>query len=246
MTHLAPVARVLPTRHWLVVVAATLVCACSANADAPREVQQSAHAVAGKTFPAPAADIPLAAAPGKESIAVFAGGCFWGVEGVFEHVKGVTHVESGYSGGSAGNADYGSVSSGTTRHAESVLVTFDPAQVSYGTLLQVFFGVAHDPTQHNRQGPDIGPQYRSELFVRDAEQARIAHAYIAQLDAAKVFSQPIATAVSTFQAFYPAEKHHQDYMRRNPRDAYIVYNDAPKLTALQRRLPQLYRAAWSD
>jgi len=189
-------------------------------------------------IPAPKIDAPAA---GKSETAVFAGGCFWGVEAVFEHVKGVTDAVSGYAGGKSGSASYETVSSGDTGHAESVRVTFDPSRVSYGQLLQVFFSVAHDPTQLNRQSPDVGPQYRSEIFTTNAQQARVAKAYIAQLDAAKVFQAPIVTRVEPLPAFYPAEAHHQDYLRLHPDQPYIVYNDAPKLVHLKAMFPKLYR-----
>ena len=191
-------------------------------------------------LPDPATDV--AAAPAQaDQVAVFAGGCFWGVEAVFEHVRGVKDVVSGYAGGDRRTAKYRVVGSGTTGHAESVRVTYDPAQVSYGTLLKVFFSVAHDPTQLNRQGPDRGPQYRSEIFTTSAEQARVAKAYIAQLEAAKAFDRPIVTRVEPLRGFYPAEDYHQDYLRLHPDEPYIVYNDLPKLAALEARFPALYR-----
>jgi len=179
-------------------------------------------------LPDPKLDAPKAAAK-ADAVAVFAGGCFWGVEAVFEHVKGVKDAVSGYAGGKSGSAQYETVSSGDTGHAESVKVTYDPGKVSYGQLLKVYFSVAHDPTQLNRQSPDVGPQYRSEIFTTSAEQARIAKAYIAQLTAAKVFAAPIVTKVEPLPAFYPAEAHHQDYLRLHPNEPYIVFNDAPKL-----------------
>jgi peptide-methionine (S)-S-oxide reductase len=196
------------------------------------------------TLPDPKLDIPLAAKHGK-AVAVFAGGCFWGVEAVFEHVRGVTDATSGYAGGGALTAHYAVVGTGRTGHAESVRVTYDPAQVSYGQLLKVFFSVAHDPTQVDRQSPDVGTQYRSELFTTGKAQRDVATAYIAQLDAAKVFAKPIATRVEPLDGFYPAEAYHQDYLRLHPDEPYIVYNDAPKLVALQRLLPALYRSAAS-
>lgn len=185
-------------------------------------------------------DAPLAA--GKEQVAVFAGGCFWGVEAVFEHTRGVKRVESGYAGGSAATARYELVGSGRSGHAESVRIVYDPALVSYGQLLKVFFSVAHDPTQLNRQGPDSGPQYRSEIFTTGEMQKNIATVYIAQLTAGKRFSQPIVTRVGPLKAFYTAEDYHQDYARLNPNQPYIVINDAPKVAALQKLLPELYRA----
>lgn len=186
---------------------------------------------------APTTDV--APRPG-EQVAVFAGGCFWGIEAVFEHVKGVRHASSGYAGGTAASADYEAVSSGRTRHAESVKVIYDPAQVSYGQLLKVFFQVAHDPTQLNRQGPDTGPQYRSAIFYADNAQKAAANAYIAQLQRAKTYSRPVVTEVVPLTKFYPAEAYHQDYARRNPNSPYIVVHDAPKVRNLQSSLPDLY------
>jgi peptide-methionine (S)-S-oxide reductase len=196
---------------------------------------------AGKSvaLPDPKLDAPLAA--GQEQVAVLAGGCFWGVEAVFEHTKGVKRVESGYSGGAANDANYDAVSRGSTRHAEAVRIVYDPAKISYGRLLKIFFSVVHDPTQLNRQGPDIGPHYRSEIFAANAKQADIARAYIAQLDAAKRFPARIVTKVGPLKAFYPAEDYHQDYARRNPNQPYIVYHDAPKVAALQKMFPEAYR-----
>ncbi|MEO5629490.1 MAG: peptide-methionine (S)-S-oxide reductase MsrA, partial [Thermomonas sp.] len=170
-------------------------------------------------------DAPLAA--GKDQVAVFAGGCFWGVEAVFEHVNGVKTAVSGYSGGSALSAKYGPVGTGQTGHAEAVRVVYDPAVVSYGQLLKVYFSVAHDPTQLNRQAPDVGPQYRSEVFAASDAQQKIADAYIAQLTAARIFDKPIVTKVGSLKAFYPAEAYHQDYLNLHPNEPYIVYNDAP-------------------
>jgi len=182
----------------------------------------------------------LSAAPGLQTI-VLAGGCFWGIEAVFEHIKGVTDAVSGYAGGTKEQADYETVSTGTTGHAESVKVTFDPTKVSREKLLQVFFSVAHDPTQLNRQGPDVGPQYRSAIFFADEEQARVARAYIDQLTKAKVYSRPIVTQVVKLQGFYPAEEYHQNFAERNPTYPYIVYNDAPKVVNLKKQFPELYR-----
>jgi peptide-methionine (S)-S-oxide reductase len=192
------------------------------------------------SFPSPAVDASLAAQKGKAT-AVFAGGCFWGVEGVFEHVKGVKRATSGYAGGNVENPYYELVSSGRTGHAESVEVEYDPSQVSYGTLLKVFFSVAHDPTQKNRQGPDIGTQYRSALFYKTAEQKKIAEAYIAQIDAAKVYDRAIVTEVVPYAAFYAAEDYHQGYLDKHPDSAYIRYNDLPKLAKLKSMYPELSR-----
>jgi len=191
-------------------------------------------------FPSPAADTPLAAASGHQT-AVLAGGCFWGIQAVFEHLKGVSSVTSGYAGGYVKSPSYESVSMGVTGHAESVSINYDPSQISYGQLLMIFFSVAHDPTQWNRQGPDTGSQYRSVIFYSNPEQKRIAQGYIAQLDAAKVYSRPIVTKVEPFQSFYPAENYHQDYLKRNPDNPYIVYNDLPKLENLKKIFPALYQ-----
>jgi len=201
----------------------------------------AATAEPARAVPAPRVDMPLAAKSGAQT-AVFAGGCFWGLQWVFEHVKGVTNVASGYSGGAASTAQYERVSEGDTGHAESVKVIFDPAKVSYGQLLHVYFSAATDPTQLNRQTPDTGTQYRGVIFYTDAQQKKITDAYIAQLTAAKVYPAPIVTQVVPFKAFYLAESYHQDYARLNPDALYIVVNDAPKVTALQKLLPALYRA----
>ena len=176
-----------------------------------------------------------------EQTAVFAGGCFWGVDAVFKHVKGVTNVVSGYSGGNAATAHYEMVSEGDTGHAESVRVQFDSTQVSYQQLLQVFFNVAHDPTELNRQGPDTGSQYRSVIFYANAEQEKIAHDYIQQLTAMHKFSSPIVTQVVPLKQFYPAEEHHQNYLELHPYQPYIVFNDMPKLDRLRRTFPDMYR-----
>ena len=190
--------------------------------------------------PVPTIDAPLASAKNQQT-AVLAGGCFWGVQAVFEHVKGVSSATSGYAGGYVMSPSYESVSMGVTGHAETVSVVYDPSQLTYGQLLMVFFSVAHDPTQWNRQGPDSGSQYRSAIFYTSEEQKRIAQAYIAQLDAAKVYSRPIVTKVEPFQAFYPAEGYHQDYLKSNPDNPYIVYNDLPKLENLKKSFPSLYQ-----
>ncbi len=182
-----------------------------------------------------------ASAAPAEQTAVFAGGCFWGVDAVFKHVKGVTDVVSGYSGGAATTAHYEMVSEGTTGHAESVRVHFNPEQVSYQQLLQVFFSVAHDPTQLNRQGPDTGNQYRSAIFYTSDEQHKIAQDYIRQLTAARTFSAPIVTQVVPLQEFYPAEEHHQNYLALHPYQPYIVFNDMPKLEHLHKQFPALYQ-----
>jgi peptide-methionine (S)-S-oxide reductase len=184
-------------------------------------------------LPDPAVDIDRAAAPHKD-VAVFAGGCFWGVEAVFENLAGVDKVLAGYAGGDAASAHYEIVSTGRTGHAESVEVTYDPAKISYGQLLKIFFAVAHDPTQKNRQGPDTGTQYRSAIFYRDAEQKRIADAYIKQLDDAHAFHKPIVTEVVQLNRFYTAEKHHQEFVKHNSDYPYVVYNDLPKLAELKK------------
>jgi peptide-methionine (S)-S-oxide reductase len=198
----------------------------------------SAAAVLGPTAPS---HFPPAARPQVEDTAVFAGGCFWGIEGVFRHVKGVTSATSGYAGGSVVAPSYEQVGTGATGHAESVLVTYDPSQVSYVQLLDVFFMVAHDPTQLNRQGPDVGTQYRSIVFYRDSAQRHSADLYIAGLTAKKVFPAPIVTQLKPFEAFYPAEAYHQNYMALHPRAPYIVYHDVPKVKNLRREFPGLYR-----
>ena len=203
------------------------VVACSA-------VDRAAAAV-----PNPVVDATLATAK-SEQAAVVAGGCFWGIQAVFQHVKGVISATSGYSGGAAGTAEYEVVSNGDTGHAESVKIAYDPSQITYGQLLRVFFSVAHDPTQLNRQGPDTGSQYRSSIFYNNDEQKRIAEAYIAQLEKAKFFPRPIVTQVVSLKAFYPAEAYHQDYAVRHPDNPYIVYNDAPKVARLRQQFPDLY------
>jgi peptide-methionine (S)-S-oxide reductase len=189
--------------------------------------------------PSPVADEVRATAPAQET-AVVAGGCFWGIQAVFQHVKGVVSATSGYSGGRVKNPDYGAVSSGETGHAESVQIVYDPSQVTYGELLRVFFSVALDPTEVNRQGPDEGSQYRSVIFYGNEEQKRIAETYIAQLNQAKIFRKVIATQVVALKAFYPAEGYHQNYATQHPDNPYIVYNDAPKVANLRREFPDLY------
>ncbi len=192
------------------------------------------------TLPKPAVDEPLASSPGQES-AVIAGGCFWGIQAVFQHVKGVISATSGYSGGSASTAEYEIVSTGTTGHAESEKIVYDPSKITYGELLQVFFSVATDPTQLNRQDPDEGTQYRSVIFYANDEQKKIADAYIEQLNQAKVFKHKIVTQVVPLKAFYPAEGYHQNYAAKHPDNPYIARFDLPKVAALQQMFPQLYR-----
>lgn len=224
-----------PTRLPLTataVLAVALSAACSPGQAAPEPARPA-------TLPDPATD---ATAAGKPAVAVFAGGCFWGVEAVFESLKGVGQVSSGYTGAKPKRlpVTYDAVSSGRSGFAEAVRVEYDPAKISYGQLLKVFFSVAHDPTQLNRQGPDVGTQYRSAIYG-NAEQQRVAQAYIAQLDKAKTWSKPIVTEVKPLARFYPAEAYHQDYMRRNPNQPYIVYHDRPKLEALKQQFPQLLK-----
>lgn len=191
-------------------------------------------------LPPPDVDNPKNASSAAET-AVLAGGCFWGVQGVFQHTKGVKQVLSGYAGGDKARAKYEEVSSGETGHAESVQIVFDPREISYGEILRIYFSVAHDPTQLNRQGPDVGSQYRSAIFYADASQQRIARAYIAQLDKARVFAHPIVTRVDPLKGFYPAEVYHQDFLIRHPDHPYILFNDLPKIGELKRLFPQEYR-----
>ena len=200
----------------------------------------AAFLMSAAEFPAPAVDIPAPAAKQTASV-VLAGGCFWGVEAVFERLKGVSDAVSGYAGGKKSTAHYEIVSSGTTGHAESVQVTYDPSQISYGKLLEVFFSVAHDPTELNRQGPDYGTQYRSAIFYANDEQKRVAEAYIKQLNEAKVYSRPIVTQLTPLDGFYRAEDYHQHYFDHNPNQPYIVFNDAPKVKHLQQQFPDLLK-----
>ncbi|MGP8175036.1 MAG: peptide-methionine (S)-S-oxide reductase MsrA [Terracidiphilus sp.] len=198
------------------------------------------RAAAKAPIPAAVSDAPLAQAPGKQT-AVFAGGCFWGTQSVFERVKGVLATTAGYAGGSASTATYALVTTETTGHAESVRVVYDPSKITYGQLLRVFFSVAHDPTQLNRQGPDVGTSYRSAIFYTSEEQRRISQAYIAQLDAAHVFPKPIVTQVVPLQGFYDAESYHQDYALHNPDNPYIQVCDRPKIEALKQQFPELFQ-----
>jgi len=200
------------------------------------------HTQAGtSTLPAPAVDDTLAATSGQQTI-VLAGGCFWGIQAVFEHVKGVTSATAGYAGGTAQTADYETVSSGETGHAESVKVVYDPSKITLGQLLRVFFSVAHDPTELDRQGPDYGKQYRSAIFYTIENQKKIAQAYINQLTQAKVFTSPIVTQLNSNSAFYEAEAYHQDYAAKHPDNPYIIFNDAPKVDHLRQQFPDLYKA----
>ena len=202
-------------------------------------IQACGAAESAVALPPPAVDIPANATRAPQT-AVFAGGCFWGVEAVFRHIKGVSSAVSGYAGGDVKSADYETVSSGSTGHAESVKVTYDPARVTYGQLLKVFFSVAHDPTQLNRQGPDRGTQYRSAIFTANDEQKKVAEAYIAQLGAAKVYKKPIVTKVGPLEAFYAAEAYHQDYLTLHPNQPYIAYNDIPKVENLKKIFAENY------
>jgi peptide-methionine (S)-S-oxide reductase len=220
-----------------------LLLASFSHSGSPR-VSQSQSQSAGGVAPVPVVDEP-AAVPGQSRSAVLAGGCFWGVQGVFQHVKGVTQALSGYAGGGASSAQYELVGTGTTGHAESVRITYDPSQISYGQLLRIFFSVVQDPTQLNRQGPDSGTQYRSAIFPQDDSQKRVADAYIGQLTAAKMFGAPIVTRTESPAgkpaAFFPAEDYHQDYLNSNPDYPYIAINDIPKVENLKRLFPDLYR-----
>ncbi|WIM88179.1 peptide-methionine (S)-S-oxide reductase MsrA [Candidatus Mycobacterium wuenschmannii] len=200
----------------------------------------AASGTTASALPAPAIDEPKSGQARTET-AVLAGGCFWGVQGVYQHVKGVTSAESGYAGGDAATANYDTVSSETTGHAESVRITYDPTQITFGQLLQVFFGVVQDPTELNYQGPDVGPSYRSVVFAQNDGQAKIANAYIAQLNGAGAFSGPIVTTVTPGAQFFPAEAYHQNYLNLHPNNSYIVANDLPKIGALKADFPDLYR-----
>ncbi len=215
-------------RNTALLASVLLVSSCSFGASQSR------------SFPTPAVDMPAASAQGMET-AVLAGGCFWGMEGLFERIKGVKKVVSGFAGGQKSTAHYEEVSTGATGHAESVQITFDPKEITYGQLLMVYFSVAHDPTELNRQGPDTGSQYRSAIFYANDDQKKVADAYIQQLDAAKVFSRPIVTQVVPLKGFYPAEAYHQHFLDRNPNYPYIVYNDMPKLAALKKEYPEFCR-----
>jgi peptide-methionine (S)-S-oxide reductase len=233
--------RPVASRRWLS-VAILVVCLALAGIGWAvfGKAQPATGPVVTASVPAPLVDEPKPATGGAET-AVLAGGCFWGVQGVFQHVKGVTSAVSGYAGGSVANPSYEDVSSGTTGHAESVKITYDPSQVTYGQLLQVFFTVVQDPTQLNRQGPDTGTQYRSAIFAQDATQQKVADAYIAQLGKAGVFSGPIVTKVEPKGAFYPAEAYHQDFLNSNPSYPYIAANDIPKVDGLKAQFPALWR-----
>jgi peptide-methionine (S)-S-oxide reductase len=219
------------SRALSVILAASLFTSMSACS--------AATATVASALPNPVIDAPLATTK-SEQTAVIAGGCFWGIQAVFEHVKGVISVSAGYSGGAADTAHYEMVSEGNTGHAESVRIKYDPSRISYGQLLKVYFAVAHDPTELNRQGPDTGSQYRSAIFYSNAEQKNIADAYIAQLNKAGVFKRPIVTQVVALKAFYEAEAYHQDYAVHHPDEPYIAINDLPKVAELRKQLPELY------
>lgn len=216
------------------------LAACSLAAAALLLQAAPSLAQTPRRIPAPISDI--AATTAGSDNAVFAGGCFWGVQGVFQHVKGVSNAVSGYSGGEAKSARYDDVGSGRTGHAEAVRITYDPQLISYGKLLQIYFSVAHDPTELNRQGPDSGTQYRSTVFAQNPEQARIAKEYIAQLNQAKTYGKPLATTVEMSKPFYAAEDYHQDYLTLHPNQPYIVINDLPKIEDLKRSFPEVYKA----
>lgn len=193
------------------------------------------------SFPKPALDEPVAANRGKQEVAVLSGGCFWGIQAVYQHTRGVISATSGYAGGNAGTAHYEEVGTGSTGHAESVRIVYDPAQITYGQILMIFFSVAHNPTELNKQGPDWGAQYRSSIFYVNEEQNKIARAYVAQLESAKVYPQKIVTQIVTLSEFYPAESYHQDYVKHHPGNPYITINDLPKIANLKKEFPELYR-----
>ena len=224
---------VRPLSRWTAPMAIAALCLSAWLAPSLALAESSSVA------PPAAVDNPKVAGPMQT--AVLAGGCFWGMQGVFEHVRGVRRVLSGYAGGDKSTANYETVSTGRTGHAESIEISFDPQQVSYGELLRIYFSVAHDPTQLNFQGPDIGPQYRSSIFYLDAAQKNIAQSYIAQLTQARVFRHAIVTRVDPLPGFYPAESYHQDYLIHNPAQAYIVYNDLPKIRALRILFPDVFQ-----
>ena len=221
-----------PARHRFGLAAVALSAACGIGLLVSTSGAEEARAI-----PAPVADLSLA---GDEDTIVLAGGCFWGVQGVFQHTVGVTSAVSGYAGGAANTARYDTVTSGTTGHAEAVRVTYDPRRISYGRILQIYFSVVHDPTQLDRQGPDRGTQYRSAIFPKTSEQSRIAKAYIAQLDQARTYRTAIVTKIEPDRVFYPAEAYHQDYLTRHPDQPYIAINDLPKVEALSRFFPDVY------
>jgi len=230
----------LPGRLLSKILARALLAATLLLAGCGVSTPQSPAPETVVTLPAPLVDESSGQA--ESEVAILAGGCFWGVQGVFQHVMGVSQAVSGYAGGSQATADYEAVSSGKTGHAESVQITFDPRQISYGHILQIYFSVAHDPTQLNRQGPDVGAQYRSAIFPTTVDQTRIAQAYIDQLVQAAVFPSPIVTRIEPDRTFYAAEAYHQDYLTRNPSSPYIMFNDLPKIENLKRSQPDFYRS----
>jgi peptide-methionine (S)-S-oxide reductase len=234
-THILPVVRRLSTVSLTVAAIAYIASQMMLPGTAADTIQTKAG-----TFPNPTTDIATSAGAAEQT-AVFAGGCFWGMEGVFEHLKGVSDVTSGYSGGSAATAHYETVSSGETEHAESIQITYDPAQISYGQLLKIYFAVAHDPTELNRQGPDSGTQYRSAVFFVNDQQKQVAQAYIDQLNQAHVFRDPIVTQLVPFNRFYAAEDYHQNFIDRNPANPYVIVNDLPEIARLQSQFPDLYK-----
>jgi peptide-methionine (S)-S-oxide reductase len=231
-----PAIRSATTRSLLVVLSLAVLLAIGAMVGVRHSTAEEARVI-----PPPAMDT-APTADAKSEVAVIAGGCFWGVQGVFQHVKGVSNALSGYAGGDRKTARYETVSSGGSHHAEAVHITYDPRVISYGQILQIFFSVAHDPTQLNRQGPDSGTQYRSAIFPVNPEQAKIADAYIVQLNQAQVFKAAIVTKIEPDRPFYPAEAYHQDYLTQNPNNPYIVINDLPKIADLKRLFPDVYRA----
>jgi peptide-methionine (S)-S-oxide reductase len=226
--HLEP----MMSKSILTIVAAVLLTFVGVTRAVPR-IEKS------RAIPAPEVDEQ----PGEATseVAVLAAGCFWGVQGVYQHVKGIVSAVSGYAGGEKSTAEYERVSTGTTGHAESVQIVFDPRSITYGRILQIYFSVVHDPTELNRQGPDVGPQYRSAIFPTTDAQANVARAYIAQLDQAHVFKKALVTRIESGRTFFPAEAYHQDFLTRNPTYPYIVYNDLPKIDSLERLFPDLYR-----
>lgn len=230
----------LPNPLWRRLLILAVVAASTYGAIYVSSAASSSSSTAAAAFPNPATDISTASAE-TEQTAVFAGGCFWGMEGVFEHVKGVSEVLTGYAGGSADSAHYADVSSGITEHAESIKITYDPSQISYGQLLKIYFAVAHDPTQLNHQGPDAGTQYRSAIFFANNEQKQVAQTYINQLNQAHIFDSSIVTQLAPLTNFYAAEDYHQNFIKRNPYNPYVVIHDLPQIAQLREQFPELYQ-----
>lgn len=230
----------LPNPLWRRLLILAVVAASTYGAIYISSAASSSSSTAAAAFPNPATDISTASAE-TEQTAVFAGGCFWGMEGVFEHVKGVSEVLTGYAGGSADSAHYADVSSGITEHAESIKITYDPSQISYGQLLKIYFAVAHDPTQLNHQGPDAGTQYRSAIFFANNEQKQVAQTYINQLNKAHIFDSSIVTQLAPLTNFYAAEDYHQNFIKRNPYNPYVVIHDLPQIAQLREQFPELYQ-----